>query len=319
MVLFGNKTNNTGTVWDNAMNYGCGSLQMVLVLIGVPLNVYLYYFHWQKRISWTARFYRFMSIPNLGLVLLEALPQGAYLLMPDYLRDSETTLSVFNEVLELVSECLWSYHKILVFMLSLMQYLYIHQPYWTIVHGFKFKKLMMAALVLVIVFLTIAFILSLSIGNHEIFGFSNGFETFFAKDETAVVLMIICIQVPDYLFIFSCLVLYILTRRNLRFNTDIELTDKIRSDFRAIGLIVSNAFLWMVLKIASSVLLYRFEDLSKIPYVYIYFVYSLNNVLPGLMATLSSIYVLFCYEDVRITLSVLIKTGKFDPFPYDML
>ena len=327
MVLFGkinsnegfNFSHNTTTFWDDVMNYGCGSLQLLLVLIGAPLNIYLYYFHWQKRVSWTARFYRFLSVPNLGLVLLEALPQGVYLLMPGFLMESETGLKVFNEILELVSECLWSYHKILIFMLCLMQYLYVHHPYWTIVHGVKFKKLMMMALVFVIIFFTVAFILSLLVSNQTVFGFSNSFETFYAKDTTAVILMVICVQVPDYLFVVASLVLYITTRRNLRWNTDIELTDKIRSDFRVIGLIVANVLVWMVIKITLSALMFSFSDLYVLPYEYFYFVYIQNNILPAFLATLSSLYVLFSYLDVRTALWNMLKTGKFDAFPYDQL
>ena len=327
MVLFGKINSSDGfnfshdnvTVWDDAMNYGCGSLQILLVLIGVPLNFYLYYFHWQKRISWTARFYRFLAIPNLGLVLLESLPQAVYLLMPGYLLESEQALKVLNEILALVSECLWSYHKILIFMLCLMQYLSIHHPYWTIIHGVKFKKLMMIALVLVIVFLTIAFILSLAISDHRVFGFSNSFETFFTKDNTAVILTIVFVQIPDYLFIFSAFVLYIITRKNLRWNTEIEVSDKIRSDFRAIGLIVVNAFLWMVAKISYTVLLHSYNDLYQIPYENFYYIYILNNILPPLLATLSSLYVLLFYQDVRMAFYNLLKTGKFDAFPYDQL
>ena len=307
------------TVWDNVMNYGCGSLQILLVLIGVPLNIFLYHFHWQKRVSWTARFYRFLAVANLGLVLLESLPQGIYLLMPWHLQESQKELEVFNEILELGSEWLWSYHKLVIFMLCLMQYLYIHHPYWSIFYGVKFKKLMMGALVFLIFFLTVAFILSLSVAKNKIFAFSNVFEIFYAKDETATVLMIILVQVPDYLFIFASLVLYVITRRNLRWNTEIEITDKIRSDFSVIGKMVANVFLWMLIKISNSAFIFSYDDLNLIPYEYFYFNYTLSNVLDSFFATLTSIYVLTGYNDVKVAFLNLFKTRERGSISYEQL
>ena len=307
------------TVWDNVMNYGCGSLQILLVLIGVPLNIFLYHFHWQKRVSWTARFYRFLAVANLGLVLLESLPQAIYLLMPWHLQESQKGLEVFNEILELGSEWLWSYHKLVIFMLCLMQYLYIHHPYWSIFYGVKFKKLMMGALVFLIFFLTVAFILSLSVAKNKIFAFSNVFEIFYAKDETATVLMIILVQVPDYLFIFSSLVLYVITRRNLRWNTEIEITDKIRSDFSVIGKMVANVFLWMLIKISNSAFIFSYPDLKIIPYGYFYFNYTLSNVLDSFFATLTSIYVLTGYNDVKVAFLNLLKTRERGSISYEQL
>ena len=327
MVVFGKIDSKEGfvfkhdnvTVWDNVMNYGCGSLQILLVLIGIPLNIFLYHFHWQKRVSWTARFYRFLSAANLGLVMLESLPQGIYLLIPFHLKEGQTGLKVINEILELGSEWLWSYHKLVIFMLCLMQYLYIHHPYWSIFYGTKFKKLMMAALVFLIFFLTVAFILSFSVAQNKIFAFSNVFEIFYAENTIATVLMIVLVQVPDYLFIFSSLVLYVITRRNLRWNTDIEMTDKIRSDFSVIGMMVANVFLWMVIKISNSAFIFSYDDLNAIPYEYFYFNYILSNVLDSFFATLTSIYVLLGYDDVRVAFFQFLKTREHSPISYEQL
>lgn len=313
MVVFGNKTHMTEQ--DKIANFGFGSLQVTFFLIALPLNLFIYYFHRKKRVSWTARFYRYLSAAGIALLLLGALPQSVYLLMTESVVDVNMYV---NEVFAVLCMGLWSFQKIAITMLCLMQYIYIHRPYWALVYGTKFKRGAMFALSWVVVFYVVAFTLSLTLQPGKLFGFSNHNQIFYSQGSAAMTARLVVMHLTEFGCCVASLVLYLVTIIKLKRSVEVEATPKMRADFRVIGIYLFYFTAWATVRIVLIASTWALAIAKASPGA-LYFSYFMGNVSAPLFTFISAISVVAWYADVRRSLGIFLMTGKVNTIDYEEL
>ena len=312
MTVFGNHTHHTDS--DKRANCGLGALQLFFFTFGLPLNAFIYYFNSKKRVSWTARFYRYLSAAGFLMLLFGALPQGVYLLIPQQVVEIN---KFFNEVLALLCSCCWAFQKIVITMLCLMQYIYIHRPYWALVYGTRFKKLAMLALVWVVVFYVVVFSLSLIFIKNDFFGFYNRYQIFYARGTAACVVYLVGMHISEFACMLFSLGIYVVTLVKLR-RSDVETTLKIRSDFAVIAVLNLCFALWAVGRIFITARTWD-NRVTEIPNGYEYLIYFMGNVYAPLFSFVNALAVILCYSDVRRSAANFLKTGKVNTLDYEEL
>ena len=139
MVVFGNITINdtvyyTGTQTDEIMNYVCGGVLIVYMVVGLLLNSHLIHYYKANQPSWIDRYLLYISLARLVYILTSCV-----LVTYQLLNDSPPTQVAALEWWEVILNVLSYFSSFLLMALDTVvvtiQYSNIHCPLWTIING----------------------------------------------------------------------------------------------------------------------------------------------------------------------------------------
>ena len=140
----GNKTmTHTASTADEIMNYSCGVLFLIAVVIGVLVNSCLILYYRKNRSTWTHTCYFMLAIAYLVYDMIRGVPTTIRLLGPR-IPSNVTASSTFGKFLETLTILCYIDGAVItsvVALIVMVQYKNIHHPGSTLIHGpTRFRK-----------------------------------------------------------------------------------------------------------------------------------------------------------------------------------
>ena len=178
---------------------------------------------------------------------------------------------------------------------------------------FRFKRLVLVAVMWVVLFFIVAFTITYCMPgcSSKYFGWVNQIQIFYGHSDIGGSLMLGCLYIPAFLLLLFSVILYIVTRVQLQrsYSEDVEITPRIRANFRVIALLLLSLSTWGAMEIWVIASVWG-RALSEMQYESFYYLYMRDNVVSPLLAAINSLVITLVYPDIRGVVVGLLTTGR---------